>query len=241
MKREEEIVRLFLVGTFGTEPIYEPLGKSTPPDFAIGKTAFEVRRLNQGFVDESGNVQGLEEVDYRLRRALKMELDKIPVLPEQDSFHLTADFERPLRQVGEIAREIAGEARLHYSAGLRKTVTFRVGGVSVTLRAATNSHEKACVSVSASDLNTAGMVRVIYTEAIQNALNDKIVKTKDIVNRFDKWILVLVDRVLPEISWVNDLGILTLDLQHFSTIIVIDESQTLILEWPENSLHAGTK
>jgi hypothetical protein len=52
MKPEERIASEFLTKHFGKVPTYEPLGQSIPPDFSIGGTAFEVRRLNQRFFRE---------------------------------------------------------------------------------------------------------------------------------------------------------------------------------------------
>jgi hypothetical protein len=43
MKYEEKIAVSFLKSYLRREPVYEPLGESTPPDFSIETTALEVR------------------------------------------------------------------------------------------------------------------------------------------------------------------------------------------------------
>ena len=72
MKREEKIAEAFLKGYFQEDPIYEPLRKSAPPDFCIGRTAFEVRRLNQNYVYKDGTPEGLEQVSHSLNRAVSI-------------------------------------------------------------------------------------------------------------------------------------------------------------------------
>ena len=70
MKPEELVASEFLAKHFNRKPIYEPLGKSTAPDFCVDGTAFEVRRLNQRHIHEDGSNEGLEQVDIPLNSAL---------------------------------------------------------------------------------------------------------------------------------------------------------------------------
>ena len=80
------------------------------------------------------------------------------------------------------------------------------------------------------------MVGEIYLRSIQLALEEKIRKTSTIAEKFDRWVLVLVDSIMPGISWVEDVGPMTLDLQHFSSIAIINPDASLALEWPNASL-----
>jgi hypothetical protein len=67
--------------------VYEPEGKTTPPDFSIGTSiAIEVRRLNQNY-KLAGKLRGLEE-------------DRIPIT--QRFSELVAAFEPPLQSKGHI-------------------------------------------------------------------------------------------------------------------------------------------
>ena len=65
MKLEEKIASDFLKTRFYKEPMFEPLGRGTAPDFSIDATAFEVRRLNQRCI-QNGVAEGLEEVSLPL-------------------------------------------------------------------------------------------------------------------------------------------------------------------------------
>src|SRR5260221_9403849 len=108
MKREEKIAYEFLTKHFGKEPRYEPLGKSTAPDFALASTAFEVRRLNQRYFHDDGEHEPLEEVDFRLNRAVRETLAKTPFTDEGGSFCWGLKFRRPLQsEPGKIAKRLA--------------------------------------------------------------------------------------------------------------------------------------
>jgi len=68
------------------------------------------------------------------------------------------------------------------------------------------------------------------------ALEDKIRKTKDVSSQFGRWILVLIDSIIGDASWVNEVGALSLDLGHFNGIVVLNPDGSLAMEWPPGSL-----
>ncbi len=53
------------------------------------------------------------------------------------------------------------------------------------------------------DDDSGGMLGDIYPTSIRLALEEKIAKTKDIADKFDRWILILIDDVLPGIILVS--------------------------------------
>jgi hypothetical protein len=237
MKNEEKLAEVFLIKQFREKPIYEPLRKGAAPDFCIGRTAFEVRRLNQHYFHNDGRAEGLEQVSYSLNRAIYRELDKIPRSPGVGSFFWGLKFSRPLSaSVRKIAKEIGKKASCHYSNGSRAKLTLAAHGVIVEFIPATNSFEKAFLLGYDADEDSGGFVGEIYLRGIQLALEDKINKTRAIAAQFDWWVLVLVDSIMPGTSWIEDVGIITLDLKHFNSIVVINPDGSLALEWPNASL-----
>ena len=64
------------------------------PDFSIRNIAFEVRSLNENFVHEDGTVEGLEQLDHRLMRAMTNELEKIPFSAHLGSFAFMLRYSR---------------------------------------------------------------------------------------------------------------------------------------------------
>lgn len=87
-----------------------------------------------------------------------------------------------------------------------------------------------------SDNDSGGMLGDIYPTSIRLALEDKIAKTKGIAKKFDRWILILVDDVLPGMMEPNDIGPLHLDLGHFRSVVIINQDGSLALEYPDGSL-----
>ena len=76
----------------------------------------------------------------------------------------------------------------------------------------------------------------IYPTSIRLALEDKIAKTKHIADKFDRWVLILVDDVLPGMMEPNDVGPLDLNLDHFRSVVIINPDASLALEYPNGSL-----
>ena len=237
MKREEQVAVEFLRKRFANNPTYEPLGNSTPPDFSIGGTAFEVRRLNQRYIDESGANQGLEQVDIPLNLALHRELSKIPFSDKGGTFFWGSKFSRPLQErIGRIVSQLAQAAREHYEQSSRKPKEITVGGVTLDLIASSTSTGKAFLIGYRSDSDSGGMLGEIYPISVRLALEEKISKTKNIADKFDRWILILVDDVLPGMMQPNDIGPLKLKLGHFRSVVIINPDTSLALAYPDYSL-----
>lgn len=237
MKPEEQVASAFLGNYFKREPRYEPLGKSTPPDFSIGGTAFEVRRLNQRYFREDGTNEGLEQVDIPLNLALHRELSKVPFSKEGGTIFWGSKFKRPLStDVKQIVKQLATAAREYYLEGSRRPKEIAVGGVVLDLFAASTPIGKALRMGYTGDDDSGGMLGDIYPASIRLALEDKLAKTKDIAGRFDRWVLVLVDYVLPGIMEPNDIGPLDLNLRHFRSMVIINPDASLALEYPDGSL-----
>jgi hypothetical protein len=237
VKREEQVAAEFLKKRFAKNPVYEPLGDSTPPDFSIGGTAFEVRRLNQRYVDESGASEGLEQVDIPLNLALHRELSQIPFSDEGSSFFWGSKFSRPLQgKIGRIVSQLAQAAREHYEQGSRKPKEITVGGVTLDLIPSSTSTGKAFLMGYTSDSDSGGMLADIYPLSVRLAVEEKISKTEHIADKFDRWILVLVDDVLPGMIEPNDIGPLDMRLGHFRSLVIINPDASLALECPDRSL-----
>ncbi len=237
MKREEKAAEEFLKKRFGKQPVYEPLGKSTPPDFSIEETAFEVRRLNQRYFHEDGTNEGLEQIEIPLTRGLHRELSEIPFSQRGGTIFWGLIFKRPLNQeMSSIVSEIAAAAKEYYSEGSRKRKEISVRGVTLDLIPASTPAGKAFTMGYASDDDSGGMLGDIYPTSIRLALEDKMAKTKDVAEKFDRWVLILVDDVLPGMMEPNDIGPLHLDLGHFRSVVIINPDASLALEYPDGSL-----
>jgi len=159
MKPEEEVASDFLKVRFSKEPRYEPLGRGKPPDFSIDGTAFEVRRLNQNFI-QNGDAEGLEEVSRPLEKSVYCELGKIPFSPNLGSFYWGLRFERPLSsRISEIGRELASRARSHYFSGLRTTQLIIAYDVELTLMPASSKVRRLYLLTGLTAIREGGLAR----------------------------------------------------------------------------------
>jgi hypothetical protein len=237
MKPEELIASEFLARHFNRKPIYEPLGKSTAPDFCIEGTAFEVRRLNQRYIHEDGSNEGFEQVDIPLNRALDRELSRIPFSERGGTIFWGSRFRRPLTdEMSSIVHQLGEAAREYYLEGSRGPRSITVGRVTLDLFPASEPGRKALIKGYRSDEDSGGMFGDIYPTSIRLALADKIAKTKHIADKFARWVLVLVDDVLPGMMEPSDVGALDLNLDHFSSVVIVNPDASLALEYPNGSL-----
>jgi hypothetical protein len=242
MKPEEQIANEFLRKYFKKEPTYEPLGNSTPPDFSIGGTAFEVRRLNQRYFYEDGTNEGLEQIDIPLNLALHRELSKIPFSEQAGTIWWGSRLRRPLAdEMRSIVNQLAAAAREYYLERSREQREVTIGGVTLDLIPANEPHGKAIIPGYRGDDDSGGMFGDIYPTSIRLALEDKVAKTKNIADRFDRWVLILVDNVFPGMMEPNDIEPLRLNLAHVRSLVIINPDGSLALEYPVASLKLHEK
>lgn len=99
MKHEEKLAEQYLKSK-GFICKYEPDG-NIPPDFLIDNTiAIEVRRLNQNSKNGE-NIEGLEDLQFRLRNKVKGLLSKIKSKKSTRSFLVSYFYMRPLHEENE--------------------------------------------------------------------------------------------------------------------------------------------
>jgi hypothetical protein len=97
--------------------------------------------------------------------------------------------------------------------------------------------ERAFRRAIVSDQDSGGWLDGLFAENIRYALEEKIDKTKKISADFKRWILLLVDTIMPGREWADEVEPIVLDLAHFNGVAVLDVTDgSLRLEWPTNSL-----
>jgi len=237
VKREEECAAKFLKTRFNAEPIYEPLGTNTAPDFAVGQIAFEVRRLNQRYVRQDGTDEPLEETDYRLNWAVYGEFRKIPFSERRGTFFWGLDFRRPLQEEpGKIARRLAELARNYYEGDSLEDLEVEMDNLSFLIFPSEHPFGVAFIPGFRGDKDSGGIFGDIYPTSIGFALAEKIRKTKAVASKFRGWGLLLVDDIGHGMLKANDLGRVDFQLGHFNTLGVINWDSSLAFEWPEGSM-----
>ena len=111
-----------------------------------------------------------------------------------------------------------------------------MGGVTLDFFGEFTPTGKALRMGSTSDDDSGGMLGDIYPTSIRLALEEKISKTRNIADRFDRWFLILIDDVLPGLMEPNDVQPLNLKLGHFNGLAIINPDNSLALEHPDGSL-----
>jgi hypothetical protein len=226
-KSEEKAAEKFLISRYGKEPIYEPF-PNEPPDFSIERTAFEVRRLSELMKDASG--EPLEKVGTPLERTLREELRKIPFSEELGSFLCMLKLIRPIPPIGRAVKSLVAEARKHYEEGSRKSKLFVFDNLALHIfPGPLDEKRRAFIGFLIIDHDSGGFQEEICEPGIRLSVLDKIGKTIPKADRFDRWVLVLVDHV-----WLSDMEPMKLNglsLGHFGSIVIINYDGELKFEY----------
>lgn len=126
MDETEKRVGQFLESR-GHSIIYEPLGKVAPDFLVDGRIAAEARRLNQNFEKSSGNLEGLENDEQKLRQRVSKLLNSFSEFRRNESWFVSFDFSRPVRHWKKL-KPLIRDALLefgsrHHRASARVRVT----------------------------------------------------------------------------------------------------------------------
>jgi hypothetical protein len=201
MDRTEKLAAEFLK-LRGYSITYEPDG-NVPPDFVIGdRTAVEVRRLNQIYVDAEGKVQGLENADMAIWQAMNDLINgyKTATLVET-TIGVFYMFGRPIPPKRVIAAELKSvfDAFLEGGRDYTKRVTLPCG-----IRLRFFDYGKWMGTPfrhsGAMDDQSGGMVVGKLAFGLNHALSEKDAKVQPFKAKYKEWWLVLID----QITWGTD-------------------------------------
>jgi hypothetical protein len=73
-----------------------------------------------------------------------------------------------------------------------------------------------------------------YPEDFRRLAVERFKKCENI-EWLDRWVLVLVDDVLPGMMEPSDVGALDLNLDHFRSVVIVNPDASLALEYPNGS------
>lgn len=191
MDASETLALEFLRYRGMAEIIYEPDG-NVPPDFLCdGKTAVEVRRLNQH--DVIG--RGLEEVSIPLSMKLRNLLASLGPSKEA-SWFVTFRYRRPLETWATLSPKIRA-ALIRFRSNPDERVTqlpvserFELGLVK-----SSTPHTNCFVPGIYCDHDSGGWVT---SETIRNltiVISEKSKKAEPFLKKYDEWWLVLLDHI----------------------------------------------
>jgi hypothetical protein len=180
----------------GVHLVFEPDGKSTPPDFLLdGRIAVEVRRLNQNET-VSGEPRGLEEVAKPLLDKVKGLLPTLgPAVGE--SWFVYYEIRRPLPPLQEIAAALRttltafrnDPERKHPGPdsvpGLRRLILLNAGG----------PHSDFFLPGGYADRDSGGFAISEIIRNLRICVAEKTRKVARVRHKYPEWWLLLVDRI----------------------------------------------
>lgn len=196
---DSENITLEYLELNGYKPVFEPDG-NIPPDFKINDTAVEVRRLNQNYFTKN-NIKGLEEVSIPLWQKIESLIKKINIANHTESWHVTIDFSRPLGKLKNISQEIE-KGLLEFSKLPDKQSPYKISckNYNIELYKASKTYDTYFICSAQDDLDSGGLVATEMLKNIEYCINEKSRIIKDHRIRYDKWWLVLVDRISYDLS-----------------------------------------
>ncbi len=200
MDESEVLVDRYL-NNLGHSPTYEPDG-NIPPDFLLedGKTAIEVRRLNQNFNDGQAS-KGLEEVSISLDQKMKELLNGRGPPTERVAWTVSYKFHRPLPEWKTIKREV--EAAI---AGFDANPKQRTDWVSVVenfhikfLRNTSAQTKKYCFRPGL-DFDRGGFTVSEIIDNLELCVAEKTQKVSPYRAKYPNWWLIFVDHIGRSLS-----------------------------------------
>ena len=196
MKKEERIVRDYLVSCGYNNIAYEPDG-NVPPDFSVNSTiGVEVRRLNQNYF-AAEKPKGLERDHIKLYSAISGILGKFDEATPVKSYGIALRFTRPIGNLKAIKNSTRFALRDFLRGNPPTPHEVQVArNVSVTvIQAGQKAPQRFRIGIE-SDLDGGGWLIPMYIENIQHCIQEKSEKIHPYRVNYKKWWLLLVDALL---------------------------------------------
>jgi hypothetical protein len=177
------------------EPVYEPRGRDTTPDFEVADCiAVEVRRLNQNYTHGDGK-KGLEETE----RPLINRIHKIAIgfgSGNGESWFIHLRFSREVPRWQDIKADVKDAfERFVNSSNRTDCRVFSHDRLNIDLKKASRSYESLFLMGMTVDENSGGFIVGEMADNIEYCSSVKLDKIGAIKNEYREWWLVLVDYI----------------------------------------------
>ena len=177
------------------KPVYEPFG-NRPPDFSIDNLAVEVRRLNQNYFKE-GKVVGLENFGMVFPDIVEEVFRGFDAKYSGLSYWVAVKYKRaPDQKMSNLKKEL--KLSLQQFLNIRTPLPYTLDvtdEIDISFYESTPFEGKIFQIGSLIDYDSGGWVLSLYIENIKHSLQEKIGKILPYKNDFQKWWLLLVDRI----------------------------------------------
>lgn len=194
MNQDEKIANKYLLSLGYENVVFEPDG-NIPPDFLLnGKTAVEVRKLNQHFA-RNGKIEALEQVKYKLIPMLDNMLNEFEGDSHDSSAFVCITYSRPVDKIKESINEIR-KVLLNHLPRINQQAEFQITDtIQIELLPVSERHESAYVLGFMPDMDAGGfLVSEIY-QNLQIVLEEKTKKILKFKHKYNEWWLILVGHI----------------------------------------------
>lgn len=194
MNKDEAIANDFLKKNFVGLLKYEPNG-NIPPDFSLeGKIGIEVRRLNKNFCVNGVN-EGLESLAHNIHNRLTRILKELDDKESSYSYFIWLRFKRPLfldKMLNKKMKCAILGANLQTDSRVEIPIDTNL---TLQLQRSNKRFITKFKLVSIYDGDRGGLLVQDLYDNLKIAISDKNEKISPHFNEFEKWWLVLIDRI----------------------------------------------
>lgn len=199
MKWEEIKVEEYLKSKGYKDIVFEPDGNITPDFLIEASIAIEVRRLNKHIESkESGKLEPLEDLEYKLIPKITTLLDKYVDVSHNNSAYVLVDYSRPLKPSKQLIIKIKEflDEHLSHLNDIGNEFDIRLNNnLHITIRPTNRKYNSAYVLGVQADDDSGGMVVSDVYENLKLVIKEKEQKVKPHYSKYSTWWLILVDQI----------------------------------------------
>jgi hypothetical protein len=179
--------------------VYEPEGKSKPPDFLLdGRVAVEVRRLNQNDAPSKPGVRprGLEEVRIPVRKKIQRLLPSFGPPAGRHSWFIHIRFSRPVPRWRDIEAALRQHLQAFRDNPAQISATIPLfNNFVIELCRASSAHPNYFIMGGCIDRDSGGWLVPELERNLRICIDEKSIKTSAIRTKYPEWWLVLIDHI----------------------------------------------
>jgi hypothetical protein len=199
MDHSEKAAEAYLTHLGFTDVVYEPEGKSRPPDFLVGgRIAVEVRRLNQHeAISQPGRKpRGLEEVAIPVSHHIQQLLPSLGPPRAGVSWYIHLKYSRPIPKRRALEDAVRRHLEGFRDGQAQNPTAIRVfPNFTVNIFRAGRLYSDYFVMGGHSDYDSGGWIIPELERNLKICIDEKSMKIVSIRGKYPEWWLALIDLI----------------------------------------------
>ncbi len=195
MDRTEKLAEDYLKDQ-GYDPVFEPLGHSTCPDFEINKvTAVEVRRLNENKFQKE-RLEGLNVKSRQITDLVETTFKEFTSKSPSKNYWVGLRFWRPLGKTKEIKKQLRKKLSILIdNSNIGPDEVAITDSIKLQLIPKEHIENQIFHLGTISDRDSGGWVIPNLLENLEYCMKDKIKKVQGSKKEYESWWLILIDEI----------------------------------------------